>query len=82
MKQPKIKIFGNVHKVMQIEFNKDGLIEKIVYQVGENVNKTAFRGDLIINQSLTKQRKIQEPTLHPYHDYAYAPSLERLLVTT
>jgi hypothetical protein len=82
MKQPKIKIFGNVHKVMQIEFNKVGSIEKIVYQVGEDVNKSVFRGDTIINQSLTSERKIQKPTQHPYHDYSYAPDLERLLVTT
>lgn len=81
MKQPKIKIFGKVHKVMQIEFDKDGLIKKIVYQLNENVHKSVFRRDTIINKSLTSERKIQEPTQHPYHDYTYAPDLECLLVT-
>lgn len=79
MKQPKVKIFGEEHKVKQIEFSNDGIIEKIVYQVGENLNRTVFRGDKMINKSLTSERKIQKPTEHPYHNYAYAPDLERLL---
>lgn len=80
MKQPKIKIFGNEHKVMQIEFNKAGFIEKIVYEENEYTNKIVFRGDTIINESLTGKRKIQKPTKHPYQDYIFAPNLERLLV--
>jgi Flp pilus assembly CpaF family ATPase len=79
VKQPKIKIFGHQHKVMQIEFNKEGSVEKIIYQVSENVNKTVFRGNTMINKSLISDRKIHAPTEHPYHDYAYAPDLESLL---
>ena len=80
MKQPKIKIFGNEYKVMTIELNKEGSIEKIVYQVSENVNKTVFKGNTMINDSLTSERKIQEPTEHPYHNYSYAPNLEKLII--
>ncbi|MEI4828661.1 hypothetical protein WAX78_04250 [Bacillus sp. FJAT-53711] len=81
MKQPKIKIFGQIYKVIQIEFDKKtGLIEKIVYQVNEHQNKTVFRGNEMITKSLTSNYKIQEPTRHPFHDYAYAPDLECLLV--
>lgn len=80
MKQPKIKIFDNEYKVMKIEFNNDGAVEKVVYQISENINRTVFRGNKIINSSLTTERKIHEPTKHPYHDYAYAPNLESLLI--
>lgn len=79
MKQPKIKIFGKEHKVMQIEFNENGLIARIVYQTGQNINRTVFRSDVMINKSLTSERKIHKPTEHPFHDYVYAPDLERLL---
>lgn len=81
MIQPKIKIFGQVYKVIQIEFNKKtGLIEKIVYQVNQNQYKTVFRGNEMITKSLTSKFKIQKPTRHPFHSYAYAPDLECLLV--
>ena len=80
MKQPKIKIFGEEHKVMQIEFNKEGFIQKVVYELTENVHKSVFRSDKMINQSLTTERTIQKPTQHPFHDYAHAPDLEKLLV--
>lgn len=79
-KQPKIHIFGNLYNVMGIEFNKDGLIESIVYQVSEKVKRTVFRGNTIINPSLTSERKIQKPTEHPYHSYAIAPDLARLIL--
>ena len=80
MKQPIIKIFDNEHKVMEIGFDKEGSVNKIVYQVSENNHKTVFKGEKMINKSLTSERKIQVPTEHPYHDYAYAPNLESLLV--
>lgn len=81
MKQPKIKIFGQIYKVIQIEFDKKtGLIEKIVYQVNEDQDKTVFRGNEMITKSLTSNYKIKEPTQHPFHDYTYAPDLECLLV--
>ncbi|MGG0844501.1 hypothetical protein [Peribacillus simplex] len=81
MIQPKIKIFGQVYKVIQIEFDKKtGLIEKIVYQVTEHQYKTVFRGNEMITKSLTSKFKIQEPTPHPFYGYAYAPDLKRLLV--
>lgn len=79
MKQPKIKIFGQIYKVMQIEFDKTGLINKIVYQVNEYKNNTVFKGTEMINKSLTSKSIIQEPTCHPYHNYSYAPDLEKLL---
>lgn len=81
MKQPNIKIFGKIYKVVQIEFDKNtGLIKKIVYQVNDHQNKTVFKGNELITKSLTSTKIIQEPTIHPYHDYAYAPDLEALLV--
>ncbi|MNH82415.1 hypothetical protein D3C73_347990 [compost metagenome] len=80
MKQPKIKIFGEIHKVIQIEFDNTGLIKKIVYQVNERQNKTVFKGIEMTNKSLTSKSVIHEPTCHPYHNYAYAPDLESLLV--
>ncbi|WP_274364851.1 hypothetical protein [Paenibacillus thermotolerans] len=81
MKRPKIKIFGQVYNVIQIEFDKNsGLIKKIVYQVNEHQNKSVFKSNEMISKSLTSKYKIQEPTVHPYHDYAYAPDLEALLV--
>ncbi len=81
MKQPHIKIFGQKYKVIQIEFdNTTGLIKKIVYQVNENQNRTVFNGTEMISRSLTTQFAIQEPTPHPFHNYAYAPNLEALLV--
>lgn len=81
MKQPKIDIFGHRYNVIQIEFdNKTGLIEKIVYQVSEHNNKTVFRGTEMVTKSLTSKYIIQEPTLHPYHSYAFAPDLARLLI--
>lgn len=81
MRQPKIKIFGQVYKVIQIEFDKkNGNIDKIVYQVSEHKYKTIFRSNEMLSTSLTTKYKIQEPTRHPYHDYAYAPELERLFV--
>lgn len=79
MKQPKIKIFGKEHKIQQIEFNDNGLIEKVVYQTGHNIYRTVFRSNSVINKSLTSGRKIQKPTEHPFHYYVYAPDLERLL---
>lgn len=82
MKQPTIEIFGNEYKVKQIEFDKEGSIGKMIYQVNEHHTRTVFKGDSVINKSLTSERKIQEPTLHPYHDYAYAPDLEKLLVNS
>lgn len=82
MKQPKIKIFGQIHKVIQIEFDNTGIIKKIVYQVNERQNKTVFKGLEMTNKSLTSKSIIQGPTCHPYHDYAYAPDLESLIVET
>lgn len=82
MKQPSIKIFGKIHKVMQIEFNKDGELIKIVYQVGEYENKTVFKSDEMSTKSLISTYKIKEPTHHPYYDYAYAPHLEKLIIHT
>ncbi|WP_312148195.1 hypothetical protein [Paenibacillus odorifer] len=80
MKQPKIKIFGQIYKVIQIEFDNTGLIKKIVYQINARQNKTVFKGTEITNKSLTSKSIIKEPTCHPYHNYAYAPDLESLLV--
>lgn len=81
MKQPKIRIFEQIYNVIQIEFDlKSGLIKKIVYQVNDHQTKTVFRGNELIAKSLTSTNLIQEPTVHPYHDYAYAPDLEILLV--
>ncbi|MNI62300.1 hypothetical protein D3C73_1176130 [compost metagenome] len=80
MKQPKIKIFGKIFKVMQIEFDNAGLIKKIVYQVNERENNSVFKGTEMTNKSLTSKSIIQGPTHHPYHNYAYAPDLESLLV--
>lgn len=81
MKQPKIKIFGQIYKVIQIEFDKKtGEIDKIVYQIDEHKYKTIFRSNEMISTSLTSEYKIQKPTCHPYHDYIYAPDLESLLV--
>lgn len=81
MKQPKIKIFGQVYKVIQIEYDKkNGNIDKIVYQVSEHKYKTIFRSIEMISTSLTSKYKIQELTCHPYHDYFYAPELESLLI--
>lgn len=79
MKQPKIKIFGKVHNVKHIEFNDNGTIESIVYKTEKNINRTVFRSDVVINETLTSERKIQKPTEHPFHDYVYAPNLEDLL---
>lgn len=82
MKQPKIKIFDQIFNVIIIEFDKKtGRIKKIVYEVCEHHHQTVFKSDEIISKSLTTKIKIQEPTRHPYHDYAYAPNLEDLLVT-
>lgn len=81
MKQPKIKISGQVYKVIQIEFdNKNGNIDKIVYQVSKHNYKTIFRSNEMLSTSLTSKYKIQEPTCHPYHNYLYAPELESLLI--
>ena len=80
MKQPTIKIFGKEHKVKQIEFNDEGVMERIVYQVMGNVYRSIFKSDTMLNKSLTTERKIQKPTQHPFHDYVYAPDLESLLV--
>ncbi|BCD03838.1 TPA: hypothetical protein QC443_005841 [Bacillus cereus] len=83
MKQPQIKIFGQIYKVIQIEFNKkNGQIEKIIYQLNDHQNRTVFRGVEMISSSLTYTNKIQDPTPHPFHNYAYAPNLESLLVQT
>ncbi|MCA1202888.1 hypothetical protein [Priestia flexa] len=81
MKQPKIKIFGQIYKVIQIEFDKKtGRIDKIVYQVDEHKYRTVFRSDEMLSSSLTSKYKVQKPTFHPYHEYAYAPELECLFV--
>ena len=80
MKQPKIKIFGNEYKVMQIEYNKKGFIERIVYEENEYTYRTVFRDDKILKESLVGVRKIQKPTKHPYQDYIHAPNLEILLI--
>lgn len=80
MQQPKIKIFGQVYNVREIEFNKEGLIERIVYQVNEHRRDTVFRSDTVLDKSLTGEIKIQKPTMHPYFGYAYAPNLEKLIV--
>lgn len=81
MKQPKIKIFGNIHNVRVIEFGKSGEIEKIVYEVGEFENKIVFKSDVVMNKSLKSERKIQEPTQNPYFNYSHAPNLESLLIS-
>ncbi len=81
MEQPKIKVSGQIYKVIQIEFDtKTGQIEKIVYQVNEHQNKTIFKSKEMITKSLNSKYKIQKLTHHPYHDYAYAPDLECLLI--
>ena len=81
MKQPKIKIFNGIYKVLHIEFQEQtGLIDRIVYAVDTHQFETVFRGDSIDNKSLIGQRKIKEPTRHPYHNFAYAPDLDTLLV--
>ncbi|MGK4040846.1 hypothetical protein AB0Y20_00995 [Heyndrickxia oleronia] len=81
MRQPNIKLFGKTYKVIQIEFSREtGLIEKIIYQVSEHQLKTIFRSDEMITKSLTSTYKIKQLTEHPYHDYAYAPDLESLLI--
>lgn len=83
MIQPKIKIFGKVYNVIQIEYDKNtGLIKKIIYQINERQNKIIFRKSEMISKELTTNFSIHEPTLHPYHDYIYAPDLESLLIKT
>lgn len=82
MKQPKIKIFGGIHNVVEIGFDKKtGIIDKIVYEFNEYRNNTVFRGDTIHAKSLTSEVPITEPTRHPYHGYSKAPDLASLLVT-
>jgi hypothetical protein len=81
MKQPSINIFGEIRKVMEIEFDrKTGLIAKVVYRVSDHDNATVFKGHEIASKSLTSKVQITKPTHHPYHNYAYAPDLESLLV--
>lgn len=80
MKQPKIKIFDGVYDVVSVDF-KNGVVTKVVYETSKSQTRTVFKGEEIINNSLTSSRKIQKPTQHPYHDYAYAPDLESLLTT-
>jgi hypothetical protein len=80
VKQPNIKIFGKTHKVVQIEFNDDGLIQKIIYKANQHNNRIVFRRDDMVDESLVRKYKIHEPTNHPYHNYAHAPDLESLLV--
>lgn len=81
MKQPKIKIFGQIYKVILIEFDKKtGSVNKIVYEINEHHHQTVFKSNEIITKSLTSRIKIQEPTRHPFHDFAYAPNLEILLI--
>lgn len=81
MKQPKIKIFGEEHKVVGISFDaKTGLIDKITYQVKLHQNKSVFRSDTVISETLTKDVPITKPTVVPFQDYIYAPDLESLLV--
>lgn len=44
MKQPKIRVSGKEHKVMQVTFNSGGLIEKIVYQIDKNSTDQYIEG--------------------------------------
>ena len=81
MKQPKIRLFGEEYKVLLIEFGKDGLIDRIVFQVNENQHNTVFRENEMLNKDLVTKKKITKPTKHPYHDYIYAPDLESLIVS-
>ncbi|MFF2755592.1 hypothetical protein ACFVR1_17895 [Psychrobacillus sp. NPDC058041] len=82
MKQPKIKIFGQIFNVILIEFDKKtGSVKKIVYEINEHHHQTVFKSNEMITKSLNSKIKIQKPTRHPYHDYANAPDLERLLIT-
>ncbi|MBN6887752.1 hypothetical protein ACUXCC_002946 [Cytobacillus horneckiae] len=79
MKQPNIRIYGEVHKVKEIEFNDNGEIEKVVYKVSDGNYRSIYKADEIITKSLTSTRKIQKPTEHPFHNFSYAPSLKSLL---
>jgi len=81
MKQPKIKIFGEIYNVILIEFDKKtGCIKKVVYEINEQEHQTVYKSNEIISNSLTSKIKIQEPTRHPYHNYSYAPDLDVLLI--
>lgn len=44
VKQPKIRVSGKEHKVMQVTFNSGGLIEKIVYQIDKNSTDQYIEG--------------------------------------
>ena len=80
IKQPNIRIFGETYKVMLIEYNMDGHIDRIVYQRSEYSRGTIFRSDsVMVDNSMTKLRTIKEPTRHPHHDYLLAPDLESYL---
>ncbi|MGN4723902.1 hypothetical protein ACTFR8_23005 [Bacillus cereus group sp. MYBK15-3] len=66
---------------MGISFDaKTGLIDKITYQVKLHQNRSVFRSDTVISETLTKDVPITEPTVVPFQDYIYAPDLESLLV--
>lgn len=81
MIQPKIKIFGQIFNVILIEFDKKtGSIKKVVYQINEHQHQTVYKSNEMISKDLTSKIKIQKPTRHPYHDYAYAPDLDGLLI--
>jgi hypothetical protein len=81
MLQPEVNIFGHVYKVLQIEYDKKtGTIIKIVYKVSDQISRTVFKSNEMITKSLTSFLDIHEPTPHPYHDFAYAPDLEKLLI--
>lgn len=79
MKQPSIKIFNGVYKVMGIEYDTSGTIDRVWFALNPDSTRLVVRGSEILNAS-GATRKIQVPTEHPHYNYIVAPNLERLLV--
>ena len=82
MKQPKIKLYDQVHNVHSIQFNSQGEIIAISYYNNDKSLSTSliFKGDTVPNKNLSTSRKIQKETPHPYHNYSFTPNLEKLLI--
>lgn len=80
MKQPSVKVFDGVYKVVSIGYDTSGNMDSIWFLAAPNYTKLITRGSEIINSNGISSRKIQKPTHHPHHDYIVAPNLERLLV--
>lgn len=79
MKQPKVKLFGNIYQVKNIEWNKDtGEIDHIIYIYPNGETNLILQFDKVDYGHEVKD--LTEPATHPHDRFVRVPSFESVLI--